>query len=62
MKVLWIAVTLLVVAAVLDPAFGVERFPPPDFSEGHVVPDLVVRALILASPALGLWLPQRLCG
>ncbi len=43
-RFLLIAATLLLVLAGLDPAIGVERFPPPDFSSGHVLPETVVPA------------------
>ena len=43
-RVVWIAAALLLVIAGLDPAFGAERFPPPEFSEGHVVPEFIVPA------------------
>lgn len=43
-RVLWIAAALLFVIAGLDTVFGVERFPPPEFSEGHAMPELTVPA------------------
>jgi ferredoxin len=41
---LLLLVAALLVLAGLDPAFGVERFPPPEFSGGHEVPVTVVPA------------------
>jgi len=41
-RLLLIGVTLMLVMAGIEPAFGAERFPPPEFTEGHVVPELVV--------------------
>jgi ferredoxin len=41
-RLLLIGVTLMLVMAGIEPAFGVERFPPPEFTEGHVVPEMAV--------------------
>jgi NosR/NirI family nitrous oxide reductase transcriptional regulator len=41
-RLLLMNVALMLVLAGIDPAFGVERFPPPEFTEGHVVPEIVV--------------------
>ena len=39
-----IVLTVLLVMAGMDEVVGVERFPPPDFSSGHVLPETVVPA------------------
>jgi ferredoxin len=41
-RLLLIGIALMLVMAGIEPAFGLERFPPPEFSEGHVVPGLDV--------------------
>ena len=63
---------LLLLALLVLPAFGIERFPPPDFSAGHqipetVVPDSLARSqawIDVAALALGLilasWISLRL--
>lgn len=42
MRLLLISVTLMLLIAGIEAAFGIERFPPPEFTEGHEVPELVV--------------------
>ncbi len=66
------AIWLLVLLALALPALGIERFPPPDFSGGHEIPETVVPAsqartqawLDVAMLALGLglasWISLRL--
>jgi NosR/NirI family transcriptional regulator, nitrous oxide reductase regulator len=41
MRLLLIGVALMLVMAGIEPAFGLERFPPPEFTQGHVVPEPV---------------------
>lgn len=43
-RVFLLLISVLLVLAGLDTAFGVERFPPPEFSGGHEVPATVVPA------------------
>lgn len=42
--VLPLAVAMLMLLAGVDAAFGIERFPPPDFTAGHALPETVVPA------------------